>query len=151
MVSAWLLLGWSLIIRLIMMVGTNHHRKTECWQTKHPSEKNIWWATFDIFFHCDMSELHCPLYVTICNWQFLKCQSSGEFSRYFQLEILARQEDIVLRGCQFHTCLTISTILEEGGAVFPFQQNFCQSDEDPVNPGSGCTITFLGGRASEPN
>ena len=124
-----------------MMVGAKPLQKDKVFNFQH-----------DIFFHCDMGKLHRPLNVTICHWRFLKCKSSGEFSRYFQLEILARQEDIVLRGCQScNTCSTISTILEEGGAVSHFPPNFCQSDEDPVNPGSGCTITFLGGRASEPN
>ena len=96
-----------------------------------------------------MSKLHCPLNVTICHWKFLKCQSGGEFSHYFQLEILARQEDVVLRGCQCHTCLKLFQLFWKREAQPPFPQKFPQSDEDPVNPGSECT--FLGGRPSDSN
>ena len=95
----------------------------------------------DIFFHCDMSKLHCPLNVTICHWKFLKCQSSGEFSHYFQLEILARQEDVVLRGCQCHTCLKLFQLFWKREAQPPFPQKFPQSDEDPVNPASRVHIS----------
>ena len=95
----------------------------------------------DIFCHCDMSKLHCPLNVTICHWKFLKCQSGGEFSHYFQLEILARQEDVVLRGCQCHTCLKLFQLFWKREAQPPFPQKFPQSDEDPVNPASRVHIS----------
>ena len=108
-----------------------------------PTNREKTWEHLWIFNYI----LHCPLNVTICNWIFLKCQSStvANLAIISSWPILATG-----RKCSFerlpYLLLNYFLIWQE---LDLFSEKFFQIDEDREDPAPGMQIPSE--RASQPN